>query len=110
MHCNHDIGKDDELVFDGCGAGITTFNVEVSGNMTPCALLPPDISIMNITDLTIDEMVQRYQENDFVKRMLLMDIGGKCGSCKLKYQCGGCRARALVVNGDMFAEDPHCFL
>lgn len=35
-------------------------------------------------------------------------IGGKCGDCEYVSDCMGCRARAYAVNGDPFAEEPHC--
>jgi radical SAM protein with 4Fe4S-binding SPASM domain len=42
---------------------------------------------------------------------LLRDVGnltGKCGECGFKQVCGGSRARAYAMNGDMFREDPAC--
>lgn len=103
-----DLGREDELVFDGCGAAAITFNVNSDGTMTPCALL--NIPMMNTFSMTIDEMIEEYKKNRIVKEMLGMNLSGKCGSCGLKYQCGGCRARAHIQNGDYLAEDPHCFL
>ncbi|HUC88670.1 MAG TPA: radical SAM protein [Candidatus Paceibacterota bacterium] len=104
----NDMGKNGELVFDGCSAGAITFNVNSDGTMTPCALL--DIPMMNTFSLSIEEMTERYRENPIVKNMLEMNLKGKCGACHLKYQCGGCRARALIQMGDFLEEDPHCWL
>ncbi|MBU0959266.1 MAG: SPASM domain-containing protein [Nanoarchaeota archaeon] len=103
-----DFGKDNELVFDGCGAGAITFNVNCDGTMTPCALL--DIPMMNVFSLDIEEMNKKYKENSFVKDMLTMNLKGKCKDCTKKYQCGGCRARALIQNRDILGEDPHCWI
>lgn len=36
--------------------------------------------------------------------------GGACGTCGYLSVCRGCRARALAVGGDAFAEDPICKL
>jgi hypothetical protein len=36
------------------------------------------------------------------------DLGGRCGACELKGYCGGCRARAHGMTGDLLAEDPLC--
>lgn len=36
--------------------------------------------------------------------------GGACGRCGYLAVCRGCRARALAVRGDAFAEDPICKL
>lgn len=103
-----DIGVDGELVFDGCGAGVITFNVNSDGIMTPCALL--DIPMMNIFSLSIDEITKKYKEHPLVKNMLEMNLKGKCGSCPKKFQCGGCRARAYIQNKDYLGEDPHCWI
>ena len=35
-------------------------------------------------------------------------LGGKCGVCEFRYVCGGSRARAYAVTGDLFAEEPAC--
>jgi len=35
-------------------------------------------------------------------------LGGKCGRCEFRFVCGGSRARAYAVTGDVFAEDPAC--
>ncbi len=104
----NDVGEEGELVFDGCAAAAVTFNVNADGVMTPCALV--DVPMMNVFSLTIKEMIEQYQKNLLVKGMLDMNLGGKCGKCNLKYQCGGCRARALIQNGDFFGEDPHCWM
>ena len=78
------------------------------GNMTPCALM--DLPIMNVFGLTIEEIIARYRESEIVKNMLDMNLRGKCGDCSKKYQCGGCRARAMIRNGHYLAEDPDCWL
>jgi radical SAM protein with 4Fe4S-binding SPASM domain len=36
------------------------------------------------------------------------NLTGKCGECAFKGVCGGSRARAYAVHGDMFTEDPSC--
>ena len=104
-----DTGKhNQELVFDGCGAASITFNVNADGTMTPCALL--DIPMMNVFPLSVEKITEHYQKNLIVKNMITMNFKGKCGSCKIKYQCGGCRARAFIQNDDYLGEDPHCWL
>jgi radical SAM protein with 4Fe4S-binding SPASM domain len=100
--------NDNELVFDGCPAATVTFNVNVDGTMTPCPLL--NVPMMNITTMSIDEIAIAYQNNEIVRDMLRMNLQGKCGVCSRKYQCGGCRARALCQNGHIMAEDPECWI
>ncbi len=104
----NDLGKDGELVFDGCGAAAITFNVNAGGTMTPCALL--DIPMMEVFPLSIEEMTAHYRKSTILRDMLEMNLKGKCGSCQMKYQCGGCRARALIQKGDYLEEDPHCWV
>lgn len=103
-----DIGGNGEVVFDGCPAAAVTFNVFANGDLTPCALM--NLPIMNVFPLTVDEIAERYQQSEIVKNMLDMNLKGKCGGCDKKYQCGGCRARALGRTGDYLAEDSDCWL
>jgi AdoMet-dependent heme synthase len=103
-----DLGDDGELVFDGCAAAAVTFNVGADGTMTPCALL--NIPMMNVFGLSIEEITEQYRKSEIVKNMLDMNLRGKCGHCEKKYQCGGCRARALICNGHYLEEDPDCWL
>lgn len=35
-------------------------------------------------------------------------LKGKCGRCRARNLCGGSRARAYVMTGDLFASDPCC--
>jgi radical SAM protein with 4Fe4S-binding SPASM domain len=35
-------------------------------------------------------------------------VEGKCGACDWRRQCGGSRARAFAVTGNLFSSDPAC--
>ena len=37
-------------------------------------------------------------------------LKGKCGRCRRNHLCRGCGARAEVMCGDPFEEDPACYL
>ncbi|HUP61894.1 MAG TPA: radical SAM protein [Thermoanaerobaculia bacterium] len=37
-----------------------------------------------------------------------VNLKGKCGRCEFKSVCGGSRARAFALTGDLFAADPLC--
>jgi len=38
-------------------------------------------------------------------------LGGKCSTCQYLEICnGGSRSRAYAIHGDMWAEDPSCYL
>ena len=36
--------------------------------------------------------------------------GRRCGNCRYRDVCAGCRIRAEVVHGDTWGDDPACFL
>jgi radical SAM protein with 4Fe4S-binding SPASM domain len=37
-----------------------------------------------------------------------VNLKGKCGRCEFRTVCGGSRARAFAITGDLFASDPLC--
>lgn len=58
---------------------------------------------------SIEEILNRIRASDIVKRLAdPSNIKGKCGICEFNTICGGCRARAYIYSGDMFAQDPFC--
>jgi MoaA/NifB/PqqE/SkfB family radical SAM enzyme len=61
--------KEDELVFDGCGAAATTFNVNSDGVMTPCALL--DVPMMNVFPMSVKEITEQYRKSPVVRNIAL---------------------------------------
>lgn len=97
-----------EIVMDGCPAGTVSFNVNSDGTMTPCSLL--NVPMMNIFNLTVEEIAKNYVSNAITKKFLDMDLNGKCNNCIKKYLCSGCRARAITATGDIMGEDPECWL
>jgi len=88
----------------GCPAGTHYFGIRPNGDVTPCPYLPQfagNLKTARLSDLWNDSPVfTRLRRRD--------DLGGRCGACELKSQCGGCRARALGVTGDVMAEDALC--
>ncbi len=50
-----------------------------------------------------------YQENEMFKTLRDSDsLKGKCGRCEYRYHCGGSRARAYALTGDIMGADPFC--
>lgn len=95
--------------YGGCIAGVGTFSVEPDGKMLPCPVLPNQV-IMNIRNLTPEQILENYAKSQFVHSLLERKLTGKCGGCKLRFTCGGCRARAEAIMGHYLAEDPDCWL
>ena len=70
---------------------------------------PSGIVFGNVRKDSFEEILNRIRASDIVKRLAdPNNIKGKCGICEFKTICGGCRARAYIYSGDMFAQDPLC--
>ncbi len=92
----------------GCQAGRSFAAVSTEGEITPCVqLLDSGVSCGNIRDARLSEVLDTHPVFTGLKSR--EKLGGKCGRCRYKMSCGGCRALAHYVNGDLFAEDPTCF-
>jgi radical SAM protein with 4Fe4S-binding SPASM domain len=53
---------------------------------------------------TVNEFLQKLKHlHDHIR-------GERCGICTYKTICGGCRIRAEAITGDMWGNDPACYL
>lgn len=102
-----DIDLDDEGVFGGCTAGVSGFNVTSDGFLTPCAVFLEPIT--NAIGKNAATLQKEYASADIIKDLLKRNLDGKCGSCRLKRVCGGCRAVAHGVHGNYLASDATCW-
>ncbi len=74
------------------------------GKVYPSGFLPIEGG-----DLHTDTLAHIYQESPiFVKLRDSDQLRGKCGACEFRNICGGSRARAYAVTGDIMAEEPCC--
>jgi radical SAM protein with 4Fe4S-binding SPASM domain len=56
-----------------------------------------------------DSVVDAYQNHPTFKALRNPDrLGGKCGRCEFREICGGSRARAFALTGDLMAAEPDC--
>lgn len=78
--------------------------VSHSGEVFPSGFLPvPAGNVRNLSLATI------YRDAPLLRSLRdSSNLKGRCGICEFREICGGCRARAYAVTGDMFAEDPGC--
>lgn len=88
---------------EGCSAGYMGLCIDTDGTAFPCRRLP--LAIGNIfqedfTALFDTPTMRRLRDRN--------KLSGKCGRCGLRWQCGGCRALAHAIKGDMMAADPQC--
>jgi radical SAM protein with 4Fe4S-binding SPASM domain len=88
----------------GCPAGTHYMGIRPNGDVTPCPYLPVFAGTLRSTSLpdlwTSSELFTGIRRRT--------SLGGRCGECEMNGHCGGCRARAYGMTGDLMAEDPLC--
>ncbi len=88
----------------GCPAGTHYMGIRPNGDVTPCPYLPVfagSLRRSRLADLwTSSELFTGIRRRS--------SLGGRCGACEMNGHCGGCRARAYGMTGDLMAEDPLC--
>ena len=90
----------------GCWCG-TWLALSAEGDVSPCAILLDDVVCGNVREKTFQEIIDTSPT--FQKILDRNQLQGKCGRCRYKFTCGGCRAMAYYEHGDVMAEDPTCF-
>jgi radical SAM protein with 4Fe4S-binding SPASM domain len=88
----------------GCPAGTHYMGIRPNGDVTPCPYLPVFAGTLRSASLA-DLWTSSELFNDIRRRT---SLGGRCGECEMNGHCGGCRARAYGMSGDLMAEDPLC--
>ena len=88
----------------GCPAGTHYMGIRPNGDVTPCPYLPVFAGTLRNSSLA-DLWTSSELFADIRRRAAL---GGRCGECEMNGHCGGCRARAYGMTGDLMAEDPLC--
>jgi radical SAM protein with 4Fe4S-binding SPASM domain len=88
----------------GCPAGTHYLGIRPNGDVTPCPYLP--LFAGNLSETGLREI---WDSSELFTQIRQRDhLGGRCGPCELSSLCGGCRARAYGMTGDVMAEDPLC--
>ncbi len=78
--------------------------VSHTGNVYPSGFLPMlggSVREQSLKEIYRDSPVFRTLRD-------LHQLQGKCGACEFKEICGGSRARAFALTGDLLAEEPCC--
>jgi radical SAM protein with 4Fe4S-binding SPASM domain len=78
--------------------------IRPNGDVTPCPYLPVFAGTLRSSRLA-DLWSSSRLFADIRRRT---SLGGRCGACEMNGHCGGCRARAYGMSGDLMAEDPLC--
>ncbi len=101
-----DLPTSEDRILGGCTGGITLICIGADGTVTPCSRL--QLPVGNIRRESLEKM---WYNSDVLKTLRDRDnLKGKCGTCKYRNLCGGCRAMAMAQTGDPLAEDPTCWL
>ena len=75
--------------------------IRPNGDVTPCPYLPVFAGTLRSSSLA-DLWTSSELFADIRRRT---SLGGRCGECEMNGHCGGCRARAYGMTGDLMAED-----
>lgn len=94
----------------GCSAGTKMSNVDPYGNVHPCQFWG-HVTLGNVRERKFSE-IWTDPDDEFLNKLRHKEdhVTGRCGACVRRSICGGCRIRAEVVTGDMWAADPACYL
>ena len=88
----------------GCPAGTHYMGIRPNGDVTPCPYLP--VFAGNLRRATLTDVWTSSELFTDIRRRA--SLGGRCGACEMNAHCGGCRARAYGMTGNLMAEDPLC--
>jgi len=98
------------VAWGGNSAGRKLLNIDAEGNVKPDPFFPSKIgNILNqdFTDIWTNEPSELLQK----LRVHPRELTGKCQECQYLDICnGGSRSRAYAIHGDIWAEDPSCYL
>ena len=86
-----------------CPCGTQYCRITPDGKLTPCPYLPEVAG-----DLRTQSFADLWRSAPLFRRLREGALGGKCGVCEYRALCGGCRARAFALEGDVLAADPSC--
>lgn len=88
----------------GVNDGKGVMFVSHTGTVHPSGFLPIVCGVF-----PLDHVVQIYQDSPIFRALRDADrLEGKCRNCEFRQVCGGSRARAYAVTGNLFAAEPDC--
>jgi radical SAM protein with 4Fe4S-binding SPASM domain len=90
----------------GCWVG-TWIAINAEGDLSVCPVLLDKIHGGNVRDKPLDRLVLESELFRLVSDR--SHLKGRCGRCRYRQTCGGCRAMALYHSGDLMGDDPTCF-
>ncbi len=94
----------------GNSAGVRLGNIDWEGRVKPDPFFP--FFIGDMKEKSFDE-IWLDEENEILTKLRKKprEISGKCKECAVLDICnGGSRSRAYAISGDLWSEDPSCYL
>ncbi|HKK33145.1 MAG TPA: heme b synthase [Desulfomicrobiaceae bacterium] len=88
----------------GCLGGTGFCFISHTGQVQPCGYL--DLDCGQTKETPFPEIWAKSPR--FLQFRDQKEYEGKCGVCEYHRVCGGCRARAMTMNGNYMAEEPLC--
>ena len=86
-----------------CPCGVQYCRITPEGKLTPCPYTPTVAG-----DLRVSSFREVWERSPVFHALRHGELGGKCGRCEYREICGGCRARAEAVTGDLLGPDDSC--
>ncbi|MEE8483676.1 MAG: radical SAM protein [Nitrospinota bacterium] len=86
-----------------CRAGTHYCRIDPAGKVTPCPYMDTEVG-----DLLTTDFATIWRDSELLNQYRKPEYDGKCGLCKYRLLCGGCRARAFAANGNAMGEDEWC--
>jgi radical SAM protein with 4Fe4S-binding SPASM domain len=91
-----------------CSIAGKYMSVIENGDVIPCSF-NDRIRLGNVQDTPLKQIWDEHQKSEFTRKLRdRSNLKGKCGVCEYREICGGCRTRAEMYTGDIFASDPAC--
>jgi radical SAM protein with 4Fe4S-binding SPASM domain len=93
----------------GNSAGRNLLNINSEGDVRPDPFFP-----LTVGNIIKEDFGNIWQSGDLLNQLRVhprKQIGGICADCEQIDVCnGGSRARAYAITGDLWSEDPSCYL
>jgi len=97
------------VAWGGNSAGKKLLNINSEGDVRPDPFFP--LTVGNIIEQDFSDIWQKGELLDKLRIHPRDFISGICQGCKQIEICnGGSRARAYAITGDLWSEDPSCYL
>ena len=96
------------LAWGGNSAGRKLLNINSEGDVRPDPFFP-----FTIGNILKEDFKEIWSNKELLDRLREhpRKLGGICATCKQIAICnGGSRSRAYAISGDLWAEDPSCYL